>query len=234
MRAIRYVRLRANAAIQKIQSVDCVQVVTMFSSSTPLTCVARSGEEKSSVGRALSRPGMRRNLTISPSIRSRSLGINLQADASWSRRTHFQHVTECEHHRFVEHGSVRPAGLQYAESQLGRESPGKELSSAAGVGVDSFSTRRRRCVSAIDEFGPRWHQARETYGFQYMSDDTASGAIQNSAGQRQMASDWIAVTRAISSMSELLHPRERSLIGVFSPCRIGPNATAPPRRWAIL
>jgi hypothetical protein len=35
-------------------------------------------------------------------------------------------------------------------------------------------------------------------------------------------------------MSRLLHPRERSLSGADSPCRIDPSAIAPPRRSAIL
>lgn len=48
------------------------------------------------------------------------------------------------------------------------------------------------------------------------------------------SSDWTALTVAISSMSRLSHPRERSLSGAEMPCRIGPRAVAPPSRWAIL
>lgn len=43
-----------------------------------------------------------------------------------------------------------------------------------------------------------------------------------------------AVIIASLYTSSVLQPRDRSLIGAFNPCRIGPTASYPPKRAAIL
>src|SRR5690606_28499061 len=43
-----------------------------------------------------------------------------------------------------------------------------------------------------------------------------------------------AVINAKLYTSSALHPRDKSLTGLFNPCKIGPTASNPPNRWAIL